>query len=175
VFASAIGLLAWSLAADAKPRFSLAALNHAAFLVFLWALPISLVGLAVSVRWPYATIVLSFCGLMLGLPTMLVSYVVGTDLLRILAHGRDDSFEQLDELPGRSCTFRAYRDSGGGATTSIDVVLQREIDVLPGFRLVSWECRLHRARQAKLSRLSDRRGRLSADCKMCERSCDFDL
>lgn len=171
----AVGILFWRFSSRIVPSFSFPALNDAAFIVLVWAVPISVLGLAGTVPHRWVSLALLLIGLPLVFVALPLSFLSALMMFDTLTMGKDASFEQIAELKGRRSTFRAYR-SDGGATTSYSVVLRREFDVVPGFRLVSFECSLQRAYQAQLIFLSDRRGRLTSSCQRCvERTCDFDL
>jgi hypothetical protein len=67
LLAGALGLLVWSAALKTVPRFTSAPLNYAAVIVLVWAIPISVLGLALTSGQPYTRMALFFGGLLLGL------------------------------------------------------------------------------------------------------------
>jgi len=117
-------------------RFSVGALNPAAFALGVAGLPLAMLATtarleARSLRWAARAL----AGFLLA-PGLLLGGVAGLNALGGLAMGgRDPGFERLHDVPVGAYHLAVYRWNGG-ATTDFEIVARQERVLLPGLRLV---------------------------------------
>src|SRR6476660_2339268 len=116
ILAASAGLLLSAFILPITLRFTYAPANYAAFALLLFALPVAVIGVAVSHPRRWVTCAVIPVGILLLFPVYLINMFAIADGIHAMRSGKDPAFELIAELHTLAGTVRAYRTNGGAAT-----------------------------------------------------------
>ncbi|MBY6213285.1 hypothetical protein KUV95_17210 [Microbulbifer agarilyticus] len=119
-----------------KVRSSLPQLNYFAYAVLCFGLVVGLFSVAIFGKGAPIRITCMVLGIFFAAPAGLAGLFSTWEGVKVSEQGTDYSFEKIDEEKVSSFYYRLYV-SDCGATCSHDLVLQKEIDLIFGIKLIS--------------------------------------